>query len=174
VGFLTEAETRGLLHVGCGGDPLPIWLAGYKETRLDIDPEQTPHIVGDMRALGDIGKYDAILCQHALEHLYPHEIVPTLEGFRDALNDGGAVLLFVPDLEDVSATEKVLIDAPAGPITGLDLIYGLRKMLKDKPYMAHHTGFTQDTLRQALNDAGFSKVKVNRLPDYAMFGAAVK
>lgn len=175
MGCVTDAVVRGsILHVGCGGDPLPHWLGGYVETRLDIDPDQNPHIVADMRSLGDIGAYDCILCQHALEHLYPHEVVPTLKGFISRLNDGGSLLLFVPDLEDVSATEEVLFEAPAGPIAGLDLIYGYRKMLKEKPYMAHHTGFTEASLRALLEYAGFSKIATTRLPHYALFGAAIK
>lgn len=84
------------------------------------------------------------------------------------------MITFVPDLEDVRATNEVLFHAPAGPICGLDLIYGYRKMLKDKPYMAHKTGFTCETLHNALTDAGFKKVAVSRLPDYALMGAAIK
>ena len=163
-----------LLHVGCGGDSLPGWLGKYHETRLDIDASHNPDIVGDMRDLSQAGKYDAIYCSHALEHLSPHEVIPTLTGFLAALNEGGGLILFVPDLEDVSATDDVLFDAPAGPICGLDLIYGYRKMLKDKPYMAHKTGFTKATLEAALTEAGFSKVTVTRLSDYALMGAAVK
>jgi hypothetical protein len=167
-------ESPSLLHVGCGGDPLPGWLGKYNETRLDIDESHNPDIVGDMRDLSQAGKYDAIYCSHALEHLSPHEVVPALKGFLNALNDGGAVVLFVPDLEDVKATDEVLFDAPAGPICGLDLIYGYRKMLKDKPYMAHKTGFTSKTLHNAFTEAGFKKVAVSRLSDYALMGAAVK
>ena len=163
-----------LLHVGCGGDPLPSWLGKYHETRLDIDESHNPDIVGDMRDLSEVGKYDAIYCSHALEHLSPHEVVPALEGFLQALNPDGAVVLFVPDLEDVRATDEVLFEAPAGPICGLDLIYGYRKMLKDKPYMAHKTGFTSKTLHDAFTAAGFKKVAVSRLSDYALMGAAIK
>lgn len=163
---------RSLLHLGCGGDPLPVWLGRYQETRMDIDASHHPDIVGDMREVS--GNYDAIYCSHALEHLSPHEVIPTLQGWRNALNDGGSVLVFVPDLEDVRATDDVLFHAPAGPICGLDLIYGYRKMLKDKPYMAHKTGFTRNTLEQALTASGYSKVEVLRLADYALMGAAVK
>ncbi len=163
-----------VLHVGCGGDPLPPWLGSYDEIRLDIDEAHNPDIVCDMRTLPDAIRVDAVYCSHALEHLSPHEVVPALAGFRRVLNDGGALLLFVPDLEDVRATDDALFDAPAGPICGLDLIYGYRKMLKDKPYMAHKTGFTSKTLHDALMQAGFSKAATSRLSDYALMGAAVK
>lgn len=165
---------KEILHVGCGGDPIPHWLSEYAETRLDIDPDAKPHIVADMVALGDIGSFDAVFCSHALEHLSPHDVTTALGEFHRVLNDGGAVILFVPDLEDVRATEDILFDAPAGPIAGLDLIYGYRKMLKEKPYMAHKTGFTSKTLHDSLTSAGFTKVAVSRLDNYALFGAAVK
>ena len=163
-----------LLHVGCGGDSIPAWLSQYDEIRLDIDPSHNPHIVADMVSLGDIGPFDAVYCSHALEHLYPHDVGIALQEFKRVLNDGGAVIVFVPDLEDVRATDDVLFTAPAGPITGLDLIYGYRKMLKEKPYMAHRTGFTSVTLHKAFTDAGFTKAAVTRLSDYAMMGVGVK
>lgn len=165
---------KTVLHVGCGGAPLPEWLSHYAETRLDIDEDHNPDIVGDMVNLGDVGTFDMIYCNHALEHLFPHDVATTLKGFHNALNDGGAVVVFVPDLEDVFATDRPLFDSPAGPIAGLDLIYGYRKMLKEKPYMAHKTGFICRTLHAALTDAGFSNVSVSRLSDYALMGAAVK
>lgn len=168
------SKSPSVLHIGCGGDPLPSWLGSYDETRLDIDPSHNPDIVADMRDLPDVIGFDLVYCSHALEHLSPHEVVPAIQGFRKILNEGGAVILFVPDLQDVQATDEVLFNAPAGPICGLDLIYGYRKMLKDKPYMAHKTGFTRDTLEAALTEAGFSNVKVDRLSDYALMGAAVK
>ena len=165
---------RSVLHIGCGTDQLPAWLGMFDETRLDINPANAPDIVRDMRDLTGIVGYDAIYCSHALEHLSPHEIVPALIGFRAALNPDGVAIVFVPDLEGVSATDDVLFVSPAGPIAGLDLIYGYRPALADNPYMAHKTGFTAKTLDKALNDAGFSKVKVDRLSDYALMGAGVK
>ena len=165
---------KSLLHIGCGGDSLPDWLGQYQETRFDIDASHNPHIVGDMREVTGIGTFDAIYCSHALEHLSPHEIVPALRGWFDILNEGGCVITFVPDLQDVKADDEVLFVAPAGPICGLDLIYGYRKMLKDKPYMAHRTGFTSATLHKAFTDAGFTKTAVTRLSDYAMMGVGVK
>ena len=87
-----------LLHVGCGGDALPDWLAGYDEVRLDIDPLCHPDIVAPMYDLGDIGEYDAILCIHALEHVFPHEVEKALSEFKRVLKVGGYAMVFVPDL----------------------------------------------------------------------------
>lgn len=166
----TQHAFRTVLHVGCGGDPLPAWLHGAEETRVDLDAGHSPDIVADMRYLTGIGRYDAVLCQHALEHLSPHEVVPTLEGFRRLLNDGGAVLIMVPDLEGVSATDDVLFESPAGPICGLDLMYGHRASLERNPLMAHKTGFTASSLEAALTTAGLREATTSRLPYHNLFG----
>lgn len=165
---------KSLLHVGCGGDSLPDWLEGYDETRLDIDPRVKPDIVASMIDLGEIGEYDALLCVHALEHLHQHEVKTALSEFMRVLKKDGHLILFVPDLEDVSPTNDVLYTSSAGDVAGLDLIYGMRSLLKDYPYMAHKTGFTSVTLESVLNEAGFSKVAVQRLSNYNMMGAAQK
>lgn len=166
--------TRTLLHLGCGSDSLPQWIKGFKETRLDINPDVNPDIVGDMTNLKGIGKFDAVLCVHALEHLHPHDVQVMLSGCVEVLNDGGYAMVFVPDLEDVKPTTEVLFQSPAGPITGLDLIYGFREATKQNPYMKHLTGFNRDTLEQALKDAGFSKVSTRRIGNYDLMGVGVK
>jgi predicted SAM-dependent methyltransferase len=165
---------KTVLHVGCGGDPLPEWMQDKKETRLDINPACKPDIVANMTDLGDIGTYDYVFCQHALEHLYPYDVGVALKEFHRVLNDGGILILFVPDCEDVKPTNEILFTSPAGDIAGLDLLYGFRPMLKDHPYMAHHMAFTQETLHNAMTEAGFRKTVVNRMEHYAMMGAAVK
>jgi hypothetical protein len=83
------------------------------------------------------------------------------------LKPGGCVVVFVPDLEGVEATDEVLYEAPCGPITGLDLIYGLRSAWP-QPHMAHHTGFVRDTLERP------PRRRVRRLreadPDFNLMG----
>lgn len=124
--------------------------------------------------LGDIGEFDIVYSCHSLEHLYPHDAMKALGEFHRVLKNGGVVIIQVPNLEGVQATEEVLFTAPIGDITGLDLIYGYRKLLKDMPHMAHRNGFTPDTLRSFLEDAGFNEVHINKLPYYDMIGAAKK
>lgn len=164
--------TRSLLHVGCGGDPRPEWAKDYTETRFDIDAAQKPDIVGDMTALGEIGNYDAVLCQHALEHLTFSDSAKALREFRRVLNDGGFAMVMVPDLEGVNATDEPILQAPIGPITGLDMIYGLQS--SDNPYMAHRSGYVRDTLDKAMRAAGFSKVETRRLANYNLISVGVK
>lgn len=161
---------KRLLHVGCGGDAKPEWATEYIETRLDIDGSHNPHIVASMTDMGDIGEFDAIYCSHALEHLTPADGDKALSEFVRVLKLGGFAMMLVPDLEDVQATDEVILQAPCGPITGLDMIYGLR----DRPFMAHQTGFVKETLNKVLQKAGFSKWSTNRLSNYNLIGVGVK
>lgn len=169
-----KLKTGNLLHVGCGSDPMPEWMNGCKETRLDISPMCNPDIVASMTEMGDIGNFDIVLSRHSLEHLAPHDVSKALKEFLRVLNTGGCAIVFVPDLEDAKATEDVLFVSPAGPITGLDLMYGFRQVLDEMPYMAHRTGFIKDTIEKAFKDAGFSKVVATRLRNYDLMCVGIK
>ncbi len=163
-----------VLHVGCGGDPLPAWLSGFEEVRLDINPACDPDIVASMTALGEIGPYDALYCSHALEHLHPHEVPVALGEFLRVIKPGGNVLVFVPDLEGVAPNSEVLFESEAGPITGHDLYYGHGAYVARNPYMAHHSGFLKDTLAEALQAAGFAQTEVMRVHCHNLMAVAVK
>lgn len=163
-----------LLHVGCGTSAKPECFADLDEVRLDISPECQPDLVASMTDMGDIGPFQALYSSHSLEHLYPHEVPVAAREFHRVLEPGGAAVIIVPDLEDVQPTEDVLYESPSGPICGLDLYYGFARFIPGNPHMAHHCGFTSNTLRAVLEGAGFSKVTVTRVKDYNLMGVAVK
>jgi SAM-dependent methyltransferase len=163
-----------LLHPGCGGEKLPIWLEGAIETRLDIDPRVEPDIVANIIDMGDIGTYDIVYTAHTLEHLYQHEVPVALAEFMRVLNPGGVVMIFVPDLEGVSPDDEFLYESPGGPICGRDLFYGPTRYVECNMYYAHHTGFIQKTLEAELSKAGFSKVTVKRVGDHNLMGIGFK
>lgn len=164
--------TKTVLHVGCGREPLPAWVEGFEEIRLDINPDAEPDIVASITDLGEIGPYDALVTVHTLEHIYPFEVPVALAEFKRVLKPGGVALIVVPDLEDVKATDEPLYDSPAGPVSGLDMIYGMPRMIANNPHMAHHCGFVSDTLREALEAAGFEAVTTQRLPSYNLVALA--
>lgn len=137
---------------------------------MDIEPAVKPHFVRDMLNLNDIGTFDVIYSCHNLEHLYPYQVPRALAEFRRVLNPAGAVIIMVPDLEDVRPTTKMLADCGMGPICGLDMFYGHHAVLETEPYMAHHCGFIQETLEDALKAAGFENVQVERIGNYNLFG----
>lgn len=159
-----------LLHAGCGREPLPAWLEGVEEVRLDIEPLAEPDIVASITDMGEIGPFGAVFSSHCLEHLAPHEVGAALAEMKRVLAPGGMVIVIVPDLEGVEPTEEVLYESAAGPICGLDMFYGLRAALPHLPHMAHRTGFVSATLRVALEAAGFTEVRTERAADYNLIG----
>ena len=124
--------------------------------------------------MGDIGTFDYVYTSHTLEHLYQHEVPIALSEFMRVLNPGGAVLIFVPDLEGVSPTDEILYESLGGPICGRDLFYGPTRYVEQNMYYAHHTGFVQSTLHNALMEAGFKDVTVKRVGDHNLMGVGKK
>ncbi len=119
-----------------------------------------------MTDLGDIGPFEAVACNNALEHLYPHEVTKALSEFKRVLKPGGIVVIQVPDLQDVKATEDLL---PEIGMSGLHLMYGDPGKLEEFPYMAHHSGFVEESLRRVMEQSGFS-VQTKRLSCYQLMG----
>lgn len=170
---LADEYRPSVLHVGCGPDKLPEWIGACKETRVDINPAVKPDIVASMTDLGDIGPYDSIWCCHALEHLTPMDVMKALAEFHRVLRPGGIAMIIVPDLENVKPTFDVVYESAGGPVTGHDMYYGHLSSLGN-PWMQHRTGFVSSTLQGALMQAGFSKVRADRLSEFNLFGVGVK
>ncbi len=165
--------TTSVLHVGCGSSNLPPWVPASVETRLDADARCQPDIVADMRELGEIGTYDAVFCSHALEHLTLQDGDKALSEFRRVLRDGGAVIILVPDLEDVQPTDEVMYESPMGPITGHDMYYGYH-CGQENEFMRHKCGYVQKTLHRKLEDAGFTNVSVKRIPGFNLAATGIR
>ena len=169
---------KKFLHVGCGPVPkehTPFARASdaWTEIRMDIDPAARPDILGhmtDMSAIAD-QTYDAVYSSHSIEHLYPHEVPVALSEFRRVLKPTGFSLITCPDLQSVCALvaqgnlEDAAYVSMVGPIAAIDMIYGYRKaMAAGNLFMAHRTGFTAGTLRDALQRAGFAAIANKRRP----------
>jgi protein O-GlcNAc transferase len=161
------------LHVGCSTLTLehaPKYFHSneWVEVRYDIDPSVKPDIIGsitDMHAVAT-GSMDAIYSSHNLEHVFPHEVDRVLKEFFRALKSNGLCIVAVPDLLQIAPliAEDKLEDmaylSPAGPITPLDMLYGLRTAIeRGQHYMAHKTGFTPKTLGNYFLNAGFKWVE---------------
>jgi SAM-dependent methyltransferase len=171
---LAEITRPSVLHVGCGGAPLPEWMGKCNETRLDADERCSPDVVATMTNMGDIGQFDIVFCSHALEHLSPSDVMKALAEFRRVLRPSGAVMVFVPDLEDVKPTFDPLYESPMGPISGHDMFYGHTLASETNPFMRHLTAFMSETLRGALTQAQFKNVRVDRIPPFNLFGVGTK
>lgn len=164
-----------VLHAGAGGSTIPEqYFKGYEAVTLDIDPECKPDMVGSMVEMTFVPDncFDGIYTAHTLEHLYPHEVRLCLHNFLRVLRPGGIVMIVVPNLEGVKATEDVLYESPSGPVSGLDMIYGHHRLLEGRPYMAHHCGFVPETLRGAMESVGFQNVNVITDDSFNLIGMA--
>jgi predicted SAM-dependent methyltransferase len=159
-----------VLSVGAGGDMGEYW-EGHKVVRLDIDPATNPDIVASMTDMGDIGPFDVVYCCHSLEHLYPHDVPRALSEFYRVLRPGGSAVILVPDLEGVSPTDDELPNM--GGLSGLHLFYGDARLIEAMPYMAHHSGFVEKTLKECLEQAGFT-VLMKRMEKFNLLGIGKK
>ena len=170
----TSLNTKKLLNVGCGQsrpEQLPLYFQSsqWQEIRLDLDPLVKPDInasIIDMSVIAD-SSIDAIWSSHNLEHLNFYDVPLALAEFKRILKPNGFSLITLPDLQAVAQQIiedkllNVLYESSAGPITVMDILFGHQASIaKGNTFMAHRTGFTGNTLGQALLNAGFNEVRV--------------
>jgi SAM-dependent methyltransferase len=184
---MMASSGRRVLNTGCGSNA-PERLhsifrnAGWKEVRLDIDQRVRPDIIGSITDLGKIesASFDAIWCSHNLEHLHTFEIPKALAEFHRVLKPDGFALITTPDLEAIAELvvsgrlESTAYQSPAGPITALDMLFGLSTAIAHgNVFMAHNTGFTADRIGRVLIDSDFPEVLVKRGPHYDLWALAL-
>tara|TARA_Y100001935_G_C17311322_1_gene516525 strand:+ start:1265 stop:1894 length:630 start_codon:yes stop_codon:yes gene_type:complete len=163
---------KKFLHVGPGGKDKSqsshiFKLDDWEEIRLDVNKSCNPDILGSMTDLSmiDDNSYQGLCSSHNLEHIYAHEVQPTLNGFARILDIDCELLIEVPDLKVCAKAilegnyAKPLYESPAGPIMPLDMIYGhTRHIASGNHYMAHKMGFTSELLFTLVAQAGFQTV----------------
>jgi len=178
-----QGEPKRVLHVGCG--PLsPEKLhgvfrgPGWREIRVDIDPAVKPDIqasITNLRKEVADASVDAVWSSHNLEHVYDHEVEPALREFVRVLRPAGFALITCPDLEAIAnliaaGVERVAYVSPAGPVTPLDMLFGLRSAVERGNYfMCHRTGFTQERLGNLIIAAGFHEAHVLKGQSYDLW-----
>lgn len=177
--YLMQQTSKTLLHVGAGhpesGAKIPsaFHTQEWREVRLDIDPVNEPDILGsmlDMSAVAD-ESVDAIFSAHNIEHLYHNEIPVALREFLRVLRPDGFVVINCPDLQAAAqmiAEDRMMdvaYNSPAGPVTPYDIVFSHRLFTgRDKPFMAHHSGFTLKVLMGTVVSNGFLSVGGKRRP----------
>lgn len=157
---------KGKIHKAFRGEQ-------WQEVRMDPDPANKPDILGAITDLDRLeeNSMDAVYSCHGLHKLYPHQIMPLLQGWRRVLKPEGILFVMVPDIQTAALyvangkLELPLFSTPLGPVTPLDLIYGHRNFMYAGKYeLAHHMGFAAETIGACLRDAGFSHVQVCKEP----------
>jgi hypothetical protein len=111
------------------------------------------------------GEMQGIYSAHNLEHLPAHEVDAALAEFFRVLAPNGIAVITTPDLTMIAEAvlqgrlTETAYTAPAGPVTPLDMLYGYRPWLAaGNAHMAHRSGFTAQSLLDALLRAGFANV----------------
>ncbi|THD80584.1 MAG: methyltransferase domain-containing protein [Phenylobacterium sp.] len=164
------------LHVGCGSQRKASITKGFDrpewtELRLDIDPAAKPDIVADMTDMSAVptGSMDGLFSSHNLEHLHAHQVPLALAEFVRVLKPEGFAVVTCPDLQLAASLvaagklDEAIYVSPDGPITPLDVIFGHRRSLAaGQVHMAHRTGFSLQSLFDALAAAGFARIAALR------------
>ena len=171
---MTNTAPKILLNVGAGhpksGARIPhaFQSSEWKEVRLDIDPANEPDVIGTMLDMSAVANEsaDALYSSHTIEHLYPNEIPQAMKEFLRVLKPQGYAVITCPDLQaaaEMIAQDKLMETAyttgSGMVVTPFDIVYSHREYTgRDKPYMAHHCGFTLKVLNATLRSNGFASV----------------
>ena len=120
---------KTLLHVGCGylnkSDLKGFNNDDWNETRLDVDQDVNPDVVGNLIDLSmfDAGSFDAIYSAYSIDFIHPHEVPIALREFNRVLKQDGFVVMRCADIQsvcEVVAQDKLLepiYESPVGPIS---------------------------------------------------------
>ena len=179
---------KNLLHVGpdrnTKKDILKYYDDEWIETRVDINKEVNPDILGSMTDLSNVKNnfYDSVYSSHSIEHVYQHEIGGVLKGFYKVLKADGILVITCPELKSICqlVLEDKLLDtayeSSAGPVSPIDMLYGHRDSIKKgNDFMAHKSGFTLKTLMSACTKANFQCVAgIERPKQFDMWVVAQK
>lgn len=156
---LPDDRDARILVVSCGPGYMVNLLAeeGYRHvTGIDSDPDKVEH--GRRRGLdcrearvlafleGRRDEYDAIFAEQEINHLTKSEILHFLDACRRSLRSGGRLLV-----HSING---------ANPFTGSESRAG---------NFDHYNSFTEYSLRQALEHAGYEDVDVLPLNLYVFF-----
>ena len=136
---LLPAAPAAVLDVPCGDGRLtrPLAAAGYTATGVDLSRteieyareiagDQARFEPGDLRALPDVGRFDAVVSWgNSFGYLTPAETLGSLSGFKNALKPGGRLIL-----ESLTVAESFLI---GGINAHAEYEFGGVRMTADQP-----------------------------------------
>lgn len=122
--------------------------------RLDINRKVKPDIRHDItKPLPKKwrGSFDAVVCNHMLEHVDRSQVIPVMENMKDAVKPLGFVWVIVPSLE--WAANEIMNGRDGLGVQGI--LFGAQR----HPFDYHRIGFTLNALAQAAILAGLEVEK---------------
>lgn len=127
---------------------------------IDADPRVKPDIVSTLPPVPEeCHGADAFEMIHVLEHFHLWEARELLRQLREALKDGGELILELPNLlsavETLSGRNNRPVDSWA-----MWVLYGDPR--SRNPLYGHKWGWTPETLSQELTDVGFETIRIER------------
>ncbi|HEX8737343.1 MAG TPA: class I SAM-dependent methyltransferase [Pyrinomonadaceae bacterium] len=148
--YLPRDKETAILDVGCGWGQLLWWLRekGYTNIQgIDIGKAQEEHgtAIGlDIICVKDStnylenldSKYELVIMNHMIEHMPAAEGIKMLKAVYKALRPGGRVIVQTPNLCAIGANWGRYIE------------------------ITHVTGYTESSLHQIVNSAGFTDIKL--------------
>jgi len=175
---LAPPVQHSFLQINAGGQSTGETLPLFRSADwVPVPPESIDHLL----SRGPIDKtlnrdhadaIHAIFLNHYLPCCYAHELPTLLTRCFASLSEDGFLLVTCPDLTTIAheilahGLTRPSYTSAAGPIAPLDMIFGHRPTLAEgKTAMAHHTGFTQNSLVTLLSDAGFKSVRALARPE---------
>jgi predicted SAM-dependent methyltransferase len=158
------------LYLGIGdGEIDPYHYKWIDETWTKVDKfiERPDVLKMDARKLEfEPGTIEAIYASHIVEHIPYPDIPKMLENWFTVLQPGGWVHINVPDMEWIA---EHLVKLCHGDYSGMthyatptDLINRVIYGTHHHEGEIHHSGYTEDVLRQCLQDAGFVDIKMEK------------
>lgn len=142
------------LHLGCGKKLWPGW------TNIDLE---TGDVKADIRRLPvETEHADVAIAIHVLEHFYFWEVADLLTEWKRVLKPGGKLILELPCMDKVLfyMSECLRQKAPMDPQMTWLALWG------DPGYrrveMCHKWGYTKQMLTDALLQAGFVNVAIEK------------
>lgn len=165
--YLPETQDARILEIGPGfGDLLTLLHIdlGYKNTQaVDVSKEVVAYcnslVENSTEILTDTSQYlqefkdkfDVVFMLHVLEHIDKSETVDLLSKIRESLSLNGVLIVEVPNM--------------ANPLIGLNIRYA---------DFTHEVGFTNVSLMQVLQKAGFTKISIHpsEVPTVSLFRLA--
>lgn len=145
--WLPSDPDARILDIGCGWgyNLMSLWCAGFRRLEgVDFSPEQIA--IGNEASEGRLalfcadggdflenkaGQYDLVTLISVLEHIPSGEVAPFLRRIHRALVPGGRIVLFTPNMANLTSAWIQFSD------------------------LTHATAFTELSIQQALDQAGF-------------------